>query len=122
MKHHKKLDLVADFFYMQELLLLHTKYRKEKVSTATHVEDRLKQTQLNVSGKVFVMYEDRGFEIRSLITDIEFECIREDIMPINLETVAVDDRVGYIEVSIRYVKKISDVLYRNYHSRGAPNS
>ena len=38
--------------------------------------------------------------------DIEFERIRDQIKLINLETVATDDYVRYIEVFIRYVKQV----------------
>ena len=57
---------------MEGLVFLHTKSKKIKLLTATHVEDRAKTTQLEVLSRVFDMYENRGFYIRSLIADIEF--------------------------------------------------
>ena len=73
--------------------------------STTHVENREKQTQLDVLTEVFNMYENRGFSIISLITDIKFECIRDKIKSVNLETVAADDHVGDIEVSVKLAKE-----------------
>ena len=93
---------MADLFYLQGIVFLHTKARKIKLLTATHVENREKQTQLDVITEVFHMYENERFSIISLIKDIEFECIRDEIKPVNLETVAADDHVGAIEVSVNW--------------------
>ena len=65
------------------------------------------------------MYENREFKVTSLITDIEFECIRNNIGRIVLQTVPVDDHVGDIEVSIKLVKKdlrctVQGLPYKRY--------
>jgi hypothetical protein len=97
--------LAADFFYVQGLVFLLTKSRKIKLMTATNVLNREKDTQINVLNKVFNMYENRGFNVSSLITDIEFECIRNDIGDVELQIVPADDHVGDIEVSVKIVKE-----------------
>ena len=83
------------------------------------MQNRNKQTQLDVLNKVFDIYENRGFEITSLITDIEFECIRNDIGQIELQTVPADDHVGDIEVSVKLVKEdlrctVQGLPYKRY--------
>ena len=50
--------------------------------------------------KVIDVYETRGFNVKSVISDLEFESIRERLLPIELVTVAVDDHVGDVEQSI----------------------
>ena len=55
--------------------------------------------------KVIDVYETRGFNVKSVISDLEFESIRERLLPIELVTVAVDDHVGDVEQSICTSKK-----------------
>ena len=105
LKYHRVIQLAADFFYVQGLVFLLTKSRKIKLLTVTGVDDRTKETQIECLGAVIKLYEDRGFDVANVITDKEFEHIRNDLSPINLETVATDDHVGDIEVAIRHVKE-----------------
>ena len=51
------------------------------------------------------MYAIRGFRVSFLVIYVEFECIGKQIKPINLETVAADNLVGDIEVSVTRVKQ-----------------
>ena len=55
--------------------------------------------------RVFRVYESRGFKITNVHVDAEFECIRNDILPINLTTAAADEHIGDIERSIRTIKE-----------------
>ena len=54
--------------------------------------------------KIFDLYTSRGFVVVELITDLEFECIRDDILPIKLTTIRQDKHLGDIEQSIRDLK------------------
>ena len=51
---------------------------------------------------VYKIYKDRGFIINSLVMDVEFECIRDKIKSVGLETVDIDDHVGDIEASMTH--------------------
>jgi hypothetical protein len=51
------------------------------------------------------LYRSRGFSVSDLHTDNEFECIREHILPVHLNTVASDGHVGKVERSIRTIKE-----------------
>ena len=100
-------------------MFLLKKSRKIQLLIGTHVENREKNTQIDVLTKVFNLYRNRGFDIVSLITDIEFNCIRDDINPVELQTVPADDHVGDIEVSIKLVKEdlrctVQGLPYRRY--------
>lgn len=55
--------------------------------------------------KVFNNYENKSFNVISLITDIEFECIRDETKPVNLATLATDVHVSDIEVSVKLMKE-----------------
>ena len=51
------------------------------------------------------MYHARGIHANQINTDNEFECIRNDILPINLNVVAAEEHVGDVERSIRTLKE-----------------
>ena len=51
------------------------------------------------------LYHERGFRVRHIDADLEFDPIKDDILPIRLETVAKDDHVGDIERNIRNIKE-----------------
>ena len=51
------------------------------------------------------MYHARGIHVNQINTDNEFECIRNNILPINLNVVAAEEHVGDVERSIRTLKE-----------------
>jgi len=51
------------------------------------------------------MYKSRGFNISDLHADMEFDCIRNDVLPSRLNVTAADDHVGEVERSIRTMKE-----------------
>ena len=51
------------------------------------------------------MYYERGFRVRHLVADSEFDPVKDDILLIKLETVAKDDYVGDIERYIWHIKE-----------------
>ena len=73
--------------------------------TATYVESREKQTQLDVLSGVFKLYINMGFEVTSLIADIVFEYIRYNIEPVELQMAPADNHVDEIEVSVKLIKE-----------------
>ena len=51
------------------------------------------------------MYKSRGFNISDLHANMEFECIRNNVLPSMLNVTAADDHVGEVEQSIRTMKE-----------------
>ena len=51
------------------------------------------------------MYHERGFRVKHLVADLELNPVKDDILPIKLETVAKDDHIGDIERNIRHIKE-----------------
>ena len=51
------------------------------------------------------MYDSRGIHIHNLNTDNEFECIKDDILPVQLNVVTGENHVGDVERFIRTVKE-----------------
>ena len=55
--------------------------------------------------KAINVYDSRGIHIHNLNTDNEFECIKDDILPVQLNVVAAEEHVGDVERSIRTMKE-----------------
>ena len=55
--------------------------------------------------KAINVYHSRGIHVHNVNTDNEFECIKDDILPVHLNVVAAEEHVGDVERSIRTVKE-----------------
>ena len=51
------------------------------------------------------MYHSRGIHVNQINNDNEFECIRNDILPINLKVITAEEHIGDVERSIRTLKE-----------------
>jgi hypothetical protein len=60
---------------------------------------------LKITDSVMQLYQSRGFRIHDKHADSEFECIREHLLPINLNIVATDSHVSEVERSIQTIKE-----------------
>jgi hypothetical protein len=105
LEHHHQVTLCVDFFFVQGQAFLHTISRNIQHRIVDAVPDRTKVTIIKHLNKVLRLYHSRGFTITDLHADNEFECIRDHILPINLNTVAADGHVGEVERSIRTIKE-----------------
>jgi hypothetical protein len=99
--HHKDVTLCKDFFFVQRILFLHTISQKLQFRMVTPVPDQKKETMIKETKKIIELYEQQGFKIMDIHADNEFECIRDDIRPVEMDTVPVDEHVGEVERSIR---------------------
>ena len=97
--------LCVDNFYVNGNVFFHTITRAMKMRTVAAVQNRSKTVLLNELKTVLNFYESRNYDITDVHADHEFQCIREEIRPINLDVAAPDDRVHEIERSIRTVKE-----------------
>ena len=55
--------------------------------------------------RVINLYNVRGVHVNQINTDNKFECIKNDILPTNLNVVVAEELVGEIERSIRTMKE-----------------
>ena len=55
--------------------------------------------------RVIDLYHARCIHVHQINTDNEFECIKNDTLPTNLNVVAAEEHVGEIERSIRKMKE-----------------
>jgi hypothetical protein len=105
MEHHLEVTICLDFFFVQGNIFLHTISRNIGFRTMSPVKDRNKPTILREVMAVMKLYQQRGFYVRDIHCDSEFECIRNDIRPVQLNVVPADSHVGEIERSIRTIKE-----------------
>jgi hypothetical protein len=105
LQHHIDVRLCMDIFYVQGHPFFHTISRKVQFRTVAPVLNRNKATLLRVIKPVLAMYTSRGFNISDLRADMEFECIRNNVLPSRLNVAAANDHVGEVERSIRTMKE-----------------
>jgi hypothetical protein len=97
--------LCADFFYVQRIPFFHTISRDLGFRTVSFVPNREKPTILSELLSAVHTYTSRGFRVRDVHADNEFDCVRDDILPIALDVVPADSHVGEVERSIRTMKE-----------------
>ena len=97
--------LCADIFYVQGDPFFHTISRKVQFRTVAPLLNRNKATLLREIKPVLAMYKPRGFNISDLHADMEFECIRNDVLPSRLNVTAADNHVGKVKQSIWTMKE-----------------
>jgi len=105
LQHHSDVTLCMDIFYVQGHPFFHTISRKVQFRTVAPVLNRNKATLLREIKPVMAMHKSRGFNIFDLHANMEFECIRNDVLPSRLNVTAADDHVGEVEQSIRTMKE-----------------
>ena len=97
--------LRMDNFYVNGNVFFHTITRRMKFRTVAAVRSRRKQILLNEAKTVLNLYESKGYNITDIHADKEFQCIREEMRPVELNICATDDHVPEIEMSARTVKE-----------------
>jgi hypothetical protein len=91
--HHGNVTLCVDFFFVQGIGFLHTISRGIGFRTVAPVPGRSRKTILKEVQAVITLYTARGFTVCGVHSDQEFECIRHDIYPTRMNTVAADGHV-----------------------------
>ena len=104
-EHYNDVVLCVDFFFVQGQPFIHTISRNLQFRTATPVPNRNHATILTELRAVLRLYASRGFQVRDILGDHEFECIRADLAPIQVEIVPADSHVGEVERSNRTVQE-----------------
>jgi hypothetical protein len=103
--HHRAVTLCVDFFFVQGLGFLHTISRGIGFRTVAAITDRSAKTILKEITAVIKLYGDRGLIVQDIHADQEFECIRNNVRPVQMNTVTADSHVGEVERSIRTIKE-----------------
>jgi hypothetical protein len=104
-QHHLNVTLCMDFFYVQGQVFFHAISGVIQHRIVNLVPDQTKQTIAKCVDSTIRLYSSRGFQVVELHADSEYECIREQILPIQMNAVAADSHVGEVEHSIRTIKE-----------------
>jgi hypothetical protein len=91
--------------YINNNPFLHTISQKLQFRTIAPVMSRSKNTMLRELGAVIRTYRQRGFDVKNINGDHEFECIKDNMLPIDMGIVDKDDHVPEVEQSIRAIKE-----------------
>jgi hypothetical protein len=102
---NKDVTLTADVMFVDGLGFLTTTSRKIKFTTSEYVQKQIKAVFINSLKKVFDIYTQRGFTLRTALMDREFECLRDDIRGVTLNTTAASEHVPNIERQICVIKE-----------------
>jgi hypothetical protein len=92
-----------------------------KFTTTEYVAKRSKANLVNFFKKVFEIYNQRGFNIQTALMDREFECLRDDIRGVVLNTTATSEHVPEIERQIRVVKERARAIWSTLPFNAIPN-
>ena len=104
---HPTVDISVYFLFIQSVAFLHTISRGFEFLTVEMIHSRKANTNDMKNGlkRVITLYHARGVHVNQINTDNEFECIKNDILPTNLNIVAAEEHVREIERSIRTMKE-----------------
>jgi hypothetical protein len=118
---NKEITITADVMFVDGLGFMITSSRGVKFTTLDHVPTKSKANLINSLKKVFEIYTQRGFTIQTALMDREFECLRDDLRGITLNTTAESEHVPEIERQIRVIKERARAIWITLPFRRVPN-
>jgi len=98
---------MVDIMYINEIPFIMTTSRTIHFGTAELIKNETKSTIIKSLQQIINTYHGHGFEIKHILGDRQFECIRSHMEPqgINLNITSRDEHVPKIERFIRTVKE-----------------
>jgi hypothetical protein len=118
---NKNVTITADVMLVGGLGFMITSSRGIKFNTTEYVAKRSKTNLANSLKRVFEIYNKRGFNIQTALMDREFECLRDDIRGVILNTTATSEHVPEIERKIRVVKERARAIWSTLPFNAIPN-
>jgi hypothetical protein len=98
-----------------------TSSRGVKFTTSEYVPTRSKANLTNSLKKVFEIYTQGGFTIQTALMDREFECLRDNLRGITLNTTAASEHVPEIERQICVIKERARAIWSTLPFTKVPN-
>ena len=107
LQHHSNIDLFVDFMYVNRIPFLHTVSSKIGYRTTIMCESREKELIIKEVKRIIAMYKRRGFNIKNMHGDNEFNIdeIIEEIKPTETTIYPPNEHVKEVERSIRTMKE-----------------
>lgn len=112
----------ADIMYVNKLPFMVTISRNIKFSTAELILDQKHETLLSSIKSVRNLYLKRGFAVKTVLMDGQFEVLRGDLagLGITLNTVARGEHVPEVERHIRTIKERARSVFNTLPFRKLP--
>ena len=120
LKWHINVTLCIDILYVNQMPFLHTISRKLQFRTIEYMPSENQETILSCLQKVINIYRARGFVIEYICGDGQFECVRENVRPIHLNTSSAGEHVPEIERSIQTIKGDIRTMYHSLPYKKLP--
>jgi len=104
---HRNVTIMVDIMYINGIPFIMTTSRAIHFGTAEMIKNETKSTIIKSLQQIINTYHGRGFEIKHILGDWQFECIRAHMeqQGINLNITGRDEHIPEIERFIRTVKE-----------------
>jgi hypothetical protein len=102
---NKNVKLAVNIIFVCGLAFMVSISRKVKFTTVEYLHGRKQPMLIKSLRKILRLYQSRGFKVETALMDREFECLRDDIPELNLNTTAASEHVPDIERQIRVIKE-----------------
>jgi hypothetical protein len=118
---NKEITITADVMFVDGLGFMVTSLRGVNFTTPEYVLTRSKANLISSLKKVFEIYTQRGFTIQTALMDRKFECLRDNLRGITLNTTASSEHVLEIERQIRVIKERACAIWSTLPFTKVPN-
>ena len=102
---HMLVTLTADVMFVNGIAFLVTLSRDIRLFSCEHVPSRTAKQLSNSFKKNLWIYARGGFKVRTIMMDMEFEKVKDQLGMVEVNTTAAREHVGEIERGIRFVKE-----------------
>jgi hypothetical protein len=104
---NRNVNLMINIMFVNGLPFMVSISWKINFTTVEYLLGRKQSQLVNSIKKIVNLYRTRGFTIYTALVDREFECLRSDLLELNLNTTADSERVPDVERQIRVLKERS---------------
>ena len=102
---HNDVTLCIDIFFVNGLAFFHSISRNIKFRTVEEIPSRAYKHLLLSVQNILNVYQARDFNVHIIRGDLEFDCLRDALLPIQFQPSAKGEHVPEIERSIRTLKE-----------------
>jgi hypothetical protein len=122
MTHYRDVTLCGEIMFVSRIPFFMAISRHIKFGTAEMLKNQQNKTILAAIKQVHSVYAKRGFKIRNMLMDGQFESLRAQLADLNitLNTISADEHVPEIERRIRTVKERTRCVYNTLPFQQVP--
>jgi hypothetical protein len=101
----RDIDISADLFFINKVAFFVTRSRRLQFATAIVTTGVTKPHLVDNLDQVVKLYKCFGFRVRTCFADGQFECLRNEVEGVHIDTSSHDRHIGDIERLIRVIKE-----------------